>query len=221
MQQDSTLNNLVHAPSYRTSTLGTIPEVVKRGNGPVDVLLIPGWGFGARDFEQFMRTNTSRYRMVAVTLPGFAGSAAPPMPPAGTSYGDATWTRAAEEAIVRVIEREGLRKAVVIGHFIVGTQVAFRLALDHPELVGGLVIVGGEADHHTPTRGDSTGTTPVARRERVASVDRFWGPQWFKTVTKAAFDTKNYRPLQYSRDSVRAMELWKKSSDAPLPVMIR
>jgi pimeloyl-ACP methyl ester carboxylesterase len=215
------LNNLAHAPGYRTSSLGTIPEVVRRGNGPVDLLLIPGWGFGAEVFENFMRANEGRYRMVAVTLPGFAGTAAPPMPPPGTSYGDATWTHAAEEAIARVIEREGLRKPIVLGHFIVGTQIAFRLGLDHPDLVGGLVIVGGEPMRYVPSRRDSTRKTPMPREERVAGADRYVAPQWFKTVTKQTFDINNYAPPQYARDSVRAIELWRKSSAVPLPVMIR
>jgi pimeloyl-ACP methyl ester carboxylesterase len=221
MQQDSTLNNLVHAPGYRTSSLGTVPEVVRRGNGPVDLLLIPGWGFGAEVFESFMRANEARYRMVAVTLPGFAGTAAPPMPPPGTSYADATWTRAAEDAIAQVIRSEGLRKPVVLGHFIVGTQLAFRLALDHPDLVSGLVIVGGEPMRYAPSRRDSTGKTPMSKEERITGVDRFLAERWFRTVTKATFDTNNYRAPQYARDPIRAIELWRKSSAVPLPVMIR
>jgi pimeloyl-ACP methyl ester carboxylesterase len=220
-QQDSTLNNLVHASGYRASSSGTLPEVVRRGTGPIDVLLIPGWGFGAEVFESFMRANEARFRMVAVTLPGFAGTAAPPMPPAGTSYGHATWTHAAEESIARVIEREGLRSPIVLGHFVVGTQIAFRLALDHPDLVGGLVIVGGEPMRYVPSRRDSTRKTPMPRDERIAGADRYLAPQWFKTVTKQTFDVNNYAPPQYARDSVRAMELWKKSSAVPLPVMIR
>jgi hypothetical protein len=42
--------------------------VVRRGSGPIDVLLIPGWVFGADVFDAFMRANETRYRMVAVTL---------------------------------------------------------------------------------------------------------------------------------------------------------
>jgi pimeloyl-ACP methyl ester carboxylesterase len=220
-QQDSTLNNLEHLPGYRTSQLGAIPEAVRRGTGPIDLLLIPGWGFGAEVFADFMKANESRYRMVAVTLAGFAGTAAPPMPPAGTSYGDATWTRAAENAIARLIGTEGLRKPIVLGHFIVGTQIALRLALDHPDLVGGLVIVGGEPMRYVPSRRDSTGKTPMSRQERVDGMDNYMGPRWFKTVTKETFDINNYAPPQYSRDPIRAMTLWKKSSAVPLPVMIR
>lgn len=168
-----------------------------------------------------MRASGSRYRMVAVTLPGFGGTAAPPMPPAGTSYGDATWTRAAEEAIARLITTEGLHKPIVLGHFIVGTQIALRLALDHPDLIGGLVIVGGEPMRYVPSRRDSTGKTPMSREERVHGMDHYMGPKWFKTVTRETFDANNYPAPQYSRDSARAVTLWRTSAAVPLPVMIR
>jgi pimeloyl-ACP methyl ester carboxylesterase len=220
-QQDSTLNNLEHAPGYQTSRLGTLGEVKRRGSGPVDVVIIPGWGFGAEVFDGFMRANASRYRMVAVTLPGFAGTPAPPMPPAGTSYADATWMRAAEEAVARLIESDGLRKPIILGHFVIGTQIAMRLAVDHPNLVGGIVITGGEPMRYTPSRRDSTGKTLVTLEERVNGIDRFMAPRWFKTVTKQTFDINNYAPAQYARDSVRAAALWRASSSVPLPVMIR
>ncbi|MGH7719618.1 MAG: alpha/beta fold hydrolase [Gemmatimonadaceae bacterium] len=220
-EQDSTLDNLQHAPGYVTAPLGTLGQVVRRGSGPTDVLIIAGWGFGAAEFERFMHDNRSRYRMVAVTLPGFAGTAAPPMPPAGTSYGDATWTRAAQDAIVRVIQGERLRDPVVVGHFVVGTQLALRLALDHPDLVGGVVVVGGEPMRFLPSRRDSTGKTPMPRDERVSGVDAYLAPRWFKTVTKKTWNANNYAPPQYARDSTRGAGLWKTSSDVPLPVMIR
>jgi pimeloyl-ACP methyl ester carboxylesterase len=220
-EQDSTLDNLQHAPGYVTAPLGRLGQVVRRGSGPIDVVIIAGWGFGADVFERFMQGSVSRYRMVAVTLPGFAGTAAPPMPPAGTSYGDATWTRAAEDAIVRLIESERLRQPIVVGHFIVGTQLALRLALDRPDLVGGVVVVGGEPMRFVPSRRDSTGKTPMPRDERVSGMDNYMGPRWFKTVTERTWDANNYAAAQYARDSARAAELWKRSSDVPLPVMIR
>ena len=221
LQLDTTLNNLQHAPGYRTAPLGTLGAVVERGNGPVDVLLIPGWGFGADDFEAFMQANRSRYHFVAVTLPGFSGTAAPPMPPAGTSYGEGTWTRAAEDALVRLIAERGLRKPVVIGHFVVGAQLAIRLAADHPALVGGVVILGAEPMRYFASRRDSSGRTPAGREERAASVDRFQAPRWYKYVTTQTWETNNYAPSQYSSDSARAAALWARSARVPMPVMIR
>ena len=61
----------------------------------------------------------------------------------------------------------------------------------------------------------------MPRDERISGVDLYLAQRWFKTVTKQTFDTNNYRAPQYARDSMRAVELWKKSSAVPLPVMIR
>jgi len=220
-EQDSALDNLHHAVAYTTAPLGTLGAVVRRGTGNVDVLIIPGWGFGAGTFDRFMRANDTRYRMVAVTLPGFANTPAPPMPASGVSYGDATWTRAAEEALVQLIRSEGLRKPIVLGHFVVGTQLALRLALDHPELVGGVVIVGGEPMRYLKSRRDTSGKTFLSPAQRVAGVDTMLAPRWYKTVTKRTWLANNYAAAQYAADSARAAELWEASSEVPLPVMIR
>src|SRR5262245_60814298 len=72
--QDSTLNNLVHAPDYVTALLGSLGAVVERGRGPIDMVLVSGSGMGASVFEGFMRRNADRYHMLAVTLPGFEGT---------------------------------------------------------------------------------------------------------------------------------------------------
>jgi pimeloyl-ACP methyl ester carboxylesterase len=221
IEQDSTLDNLVHPRDYRVADLGTLGRVVRRGTGPIDVVLIPGWGFGAEVFDDFMRANESRFRMVAVTLPGFAGTLAPPMPPAGTSYAAATWTRAAESAVARLIESERLDRPIIIGHFIVGTQVALGLAARHPDRVGGLVIVGGEPMRYVPSRRDSTGRTPMPPDERARGIDEFVAPRWFRTVTRRSFDVNNYAAAQYSRHVAGARALWQTSADVPLPVMVR
>jgi pimeloyl-ACP methyl ester carboxylesterase len=220
-RQDPALNNLVHAAGYETVRLGVLDEVVRRGSGPVDIVIIPGWGFGADDFAQFMQDNASRYHMTAVTLPGFGRTRAPPMPAAGTSYAEATWTRAAEAAIARLIEGDRLHKPIIVGHFMVGTQIAVRLAIDHPDLVGGVVIVGGEPTRYQPSRWDSTGNTPMPLEERVHGVDSMLAPRWFKTVTRQTWNAGNFKPFVYSRDSTRAARLWMESSNVPMPVMIR
>ena len=52
--------------------------------------------------------------MYAVTLPGFGGTPAPPMPVAGTSYGGQTWTNGAVGGIKRLIVREALDRPVIV-----------------------------------------------------------------------------------------------------------
>ena len=78
--RDSTIDNLVHAEDYVTAELGTLGAVVEHGTGPIDMVLVSGFGLGTSAFEGFLRRNADRYRMIAVTLPGFEDTAAPPMP---------------------------------------------------------------------------------------------------------------------------------------------
>ena len=219
-QQDSTLNNLEHPQGYLAASLGNLGEVVRRGTGPVDVVIIPGWGFSARDFEGFMTANERRYRMVAVTLPGFGGRPAPPMPPAGTSYAEGTWTRAAERAIADLIRAEGLRRPVILGHFIVGSQMAFRLATAYPDLVGGVVSIGAEPMRWLPSPRDSSRRTPATLEERARMIDQF-AVRWYRTVTEQTWDFNNYRAPQYARDSTVAAQLWSESAAVPIPTMVR
>ena len=108
MEQDPGLNNLVHPEGYHTAEPGTLGGVIRRGAGAVDMMLIAGAGFSGEVFEGFMQANAERYRMLAVTLPGFGGTPAPPMPPEKTSYGELSWIRGAQEAVVRLIEEEKL-----------------------------------------------------------------------------------------------------------------
>lgn len=218
--QDSTLDHLVHPPGYVTSEPGTLGAVVERGRGASDVVLVSGFGLGASAFDDFMRRHAKRWHMLAVTLPGFEGSAAPPMPPAGTSYGEQSWTRDAAEAVARLIRDRGLRRPVLVGHFINGTQVAMRVARDHPELVRGVVLLAG-----TP-RFEPATVMPFWPRDlsldrKVAMVDRVLAPRWFKTVTRATWVTNNFKADDYSTDPARGKRFADLANAPPLPVLVR
>jgi len=218
--QDSTLNNLVHAPGYVTAPPGTLGGVVERGHGSIDMILVSGSGFGASVFDGFMNRNLGRYHMLAVTLPGFAGTPAPPMPPAGTSYGDQTWTRAAADAIVRLIHDRGLHRPVLVGHFVNGSQVAMRVAVEHPELVRSLVLLAGTPRYEpvTPTRFWPKNLT---LEQKVRAVDQFSAPRRFKTVTRETWNSNNWKATDLSVDSSRGSRWRDQTNDAPLPVLIR
>ena len=53
MDQDPSLNNLVHPEGYETATTGTLGRVTQVGDGPVDMILIAGAGFGGEVFQAF------------------------------------------------------------------------------------------------------------------------------------------------------------------------
>ncbi len=73
-KRDSVINNLVHTPGYRTSELGAIPTFVKLGRGKQTLILLPGLGFDASVFKDFMETNKKEYTMYAITIPGFGNT---------------------------------------------------------------------------------------------------------------------------------------------------
>jgi pimeloyl-ACP methyl ester carboxylesterase len=218
--QDSTLDNLVHAKDYLTSAPSALGAVVERGQGPIDMVLVSGFGVGASVFDGFMRRNAHRYHMFAVTLPGFEGTPAPPMPAPGTSYGDQTWTRAATDAVVKLIREKKLDRPVLVGHFINGTQVAMRVALDHPEMARAVVLLAGTPRFEpvTPWR---FWPKNLALEQKVQAVDRFSAPRWFKTVTRETWVRGNFVATDYSVDSVLGRRFADSANEPPLPVLVR
>ena len=107
-EQDPALNNLVHPEGYETAPPGELGRVETRGSGPGELVLVAGTGLGVDAYGRFVAEH--RYE----------GTPAPPMPPEGTSYGEATWIRGAADGIAEVIEERGLEDPVVLGHFYPG-----------------------------------------------------------------------------------------------------
>lgn len=220
MLQDSTLDNLAHDAGYVAAAPGELGAVVERGDGPLDMVLVSGFGLGASAFEAFMERNRHRYRMLAVTLPGFEGTAAPPMPEPGASYGDQSWTRAAGEAVARLIRSRKLDRPVVVGHFLNGTQVAMRVAREHPELVRAVVLLAG-SPRFEPVRPSRSWPAGLDAARKVEMVDRFLAPRWFRTVTRETWVRNNFGAADYSVDRARGTRFAGRANAPPLPVLVR
>lgn len=218
--QDPALDNLAHAAGYETAALGTLGAVVERGRGPIDMVLVSGFGVGAGAFAAFMERNTEHYHMLAVTLPGLEGSAAPPMPPAGTSYGEQTWTNAAVDAVAQLVVERKLDRPVLVGHFVNGTQVAVRLAMRHPDLSRALILMAG-TPRFEPVEAMPTWPRGMTVDQKVTAVDRFLAPRWFKTVTRPTWVAGNFTADDYSSDAARGKTCADRANEPPLPVLIR
>lgn len=214
MAQDPSLDNLVHPEGYETAPPGTFGRVEKRGTGPIPMVLIAGGGFGWSVFEPFMKRHENDYTMYAVTLAGMGGTKAPPMPPPGTSYGEQTWIRGGLQALLDLLEREKLDRPVVAGHFLEGSQIGLRMAIDHPERVRGIILFAGTAVMAVPNMSPTL-------EERIRYQDEQMAPNWFKTVTLKTWNDNNFTPQSYSLDPVRGADLFERVSHGPLPVYIR
>ncbi len=218
--QDLAFDNLVHAAGYENAVLGTLGAVVERGDGPIDMVLVSGFGLGASAFAGFLQRNAARYHMFAVTLAGFEGSAAPPMPPAGTSYGAQTWTHGAIEAVAWLVRERGLERPVLVGHFLNGTQVATGVALRHPELARALVLLAG-SPRFEPVESTAYWPRDQTLAQKIAVVDGFLAPRWFKTVTQKTWVAGNFVAADYSTDAALGKKCADLANAPPLPVLVR
>jgi pimeloyl-ACP methyl ester carboxylesterase len=219
MIQDPALNNLVDPPGSETAAPGTLGGVLREGTGERTMILVPGLGFGGGVFTEFMAAHAADYRMLAVTLPGFGGTAAPASPPETTSFGEQTWTTAALGALERLMDAEGLEDAVVVGHWIGGTQIALRLAMARPHRVAAVVLLAGSA-RMTTTDPERAAWISTPER-RLVSVDKYMAPLWFKTVTRETWDDNNFLPSDYAVDPVRGLRLWREAASPKLHVWVR
>jgi pimeloyl-ACP methyl ester carboxylesterase len=142
------------------------------------------------------------------------------MPPAGTSYGDQTWTRAAANAVVRLIKERRLRRPVLVGHFVNGTQVAAQVALDDAVGARGLVLLAGSS-RYEPVEATPYWPQGLTLEKKVAMVDNGLAPRWFKTVTRTTWVANNFLPTDYSVDEAHGKTFADRANAPPLPVLIR
>jgi pimeloyl-ACP methyl ester carboxylesterase len=219
MKQDSTLNNLVDPPGYQTAPLGSLGKVKRAGTGTQPMILIPGLGFSGGIFDEFMNSFAEQYKMYAVTLPGFGGTAAPPSPPEKTSFGEQSWTNGALAGIEKMIKDEKIQNPILVGHWLGGTQIALRLAMKHADKIKGVVLLAGSAKMLvTDTAFATYYGTP---ERRVSSIDRYLAPLWFRTVTRETWDDNNFLPGDYAVNPIRGLRLWREAAEPKLHVWIR
>jgi len=131
---------LLLAPTLRAETT-PLAHVETVGGGETHLILIPGWMCDWTVWDEFMRRNEASYTMHAVTLPGFVGEA-PPAPDDAQRFAETPWLNNAVAAVAQLIEDEDIGSPIIVGHSL-GGQIAMRLAIDRPELVGKVVTVDG------------------------------------------------------------------------------
>lgn len=139
-------------------------DVEIQGEGKIDLILIPGVGQNWQVWTDFMNRNQDRYRMHAVTLPGFDGTQPPPERENDRII-STPWLDNAEAAIVAYCDEMQLDNPHVLGHGM-GGHLALRVALNHSERVAsGISVVGPPA---LPIAGNPQLLT---RENRIAMVN--------------------------------------------------
>lgn len=218
MQQDPALNNLRLPEGTKTVPYGTLGKVAKIGTGPKNTLLIPGLGFGAEIWDDFAERNKNRFSMYAVTLPGFGDTPPLAMPPEGTKYAQTTWTRSAISAIEKLFEKERLERVTIIAHWAIATQIALQLALDHPDRIDSVIVIGGPLKVYFEN--SPTDMLKWTAGERALFVEGL-GDKWFRTVTRRTWDDNNFMSYDYAVNPRRGLYLWREAQRPMLPVWIR
>lgn len=214
-QAPDAFNNFAHLPGTETQPLGQLGHVEQRGQGPIDVILIPGAAFGWQVFEAFMDEHRAYFTMYAVTLPGYGGTPPPPMSPR-EDFTEPIWLDAVDEALARLIEEEGLEQPVVVGHHLQGTYHALQLGLKYPDRVRAVVTVAGEPSRVLTRQSRRATMTPEARAENVRTQ---WQP-FFETVSVERWKQGQYAAGFYSTDSLRGQILWDEAAAVPVPTQV-
>jgi pimeloyl-ACP methyl ester carboxylesterase len=93
-----------------------------------------------------------------------------------------------------------------------------RIALDHPDKIGGLVVISGQPNRFTPSPVDKT--KPATLQERWRNVHEQRVP-FFKTVTPETWSNGMLSPQNYCQNPVRAKELRDESHQVPVPTILR
>ncbi len=213
--QDAARDNLTTPAGYPTSKPGTLGAVARKGNGSRHMILIPGAGFGGEVFGALAEAFADTYTTWAVTLAGFGGTPAPPTPPAGTSFGAQTWTMGAVDAIGALMVERDIRDAVLVGHWLTGTQVALQVAAKHPDRVRAVILIAGAA------RMVQSGRPVPPLPQRVTYIDTTMAPKWFKTVTRETWDDNNFFPHDYAVNPVLGLRYWREAARPDLHVWVR
>jgi pimeloyl-ACP methyl ester carboxylesterase len=105
------------------------------GGGP-PVLLVHGWLSSGRLWERLANRLAQRFTVYSLDLSGF-GESDKPISGYGVRYGS--------RLLYAFCAHFGLTRAAVVGHDI-GGAMAVKLAADHPDVVGRLVLVSTPAD---------------------------------------------------------------------------
>jgi 3-oxoadipate enol-lactonase len=131
----------------------------QQGAGP-DLVLIPGLGASVHAWYAQLRGLSPVMRVTAVDPRGHGGSAKPPGP---------YTMRLLAEDVAALMRSLGIGPAVVAGSSM-AAMVAVELTAAHPELVRGLVLVGGFAKLGPPGKERMEERAQAAEREGMGSL---------------------------------------------------
>ena len=126
---------------YRIESGATV-HIRDEGNraGPPLVLLHGAYA-SVHAWEPWVDELGDEFRLISFDLPGFGLTGAVP----GGDYSRANMSRTLDQ-IMRLMK---LERAIIVGHSM-GGSVALQYALDHPQKIRGLILIGSSGVRRTP-----------------------------------------------------------------------
>lgn len=218
---DLSRNNHVLPSDYKSLPDHHLPAITKRGRGRQTLILVPGMYSGAKSFDGFISRNQSQFKFYVVTPPGINGTPARSIPTQGSGFGELYWTRRLERDILDLIRTEKLKKPVIVADGNPASVAAFELAVEHPDKIGGVILVGTNLVQFFPSPKDPTRKSPITFQERLVSIDEGWAAKWFKYVTPETWVSNDMRPEMLSHDHLKGQKAWQAIQAAPLEIKIR
>jgi pimeloyl-ACP methyl ester carboxylesterase len=155
--------------------------------------------------------------MYAITLPGFGDTAPLPIPPEKSRYAETPWIQSTVSAIVKLFEQEHIERVTIVAHWALSTQIALRLALEHPDRVESVILVGGVLKVYYDNSPAMLNWTENQRSQFVEGMSQ----RWFKTVTRRTWDDNNFMSYDYAINPRRGLFLWREAQAPSLTVWIR
>lgn len=219
-QDGAEINNFVHAPGTATAPLGELGHVEVIGDGPVDLVLIPGAAFDWTVWRSFMARNADRYTMHAITPAGYGGTNPPPMPVANDRFENREWTEALLGAVVKYVRDNDLDRPIVVGHHLMGDYYAMRLALDHPDLFRGVAVIAGSPARFLPSPTSQGRPATPEERVEIVHTNPSQAPL-FRSVSLDQWKSGTYTADLFCADAERGQELYDLQVSVPLPTQIR
>jgi pimeloyl-ACP methyl ester carboxylesterase len=157
---------------------------VEQGPGAgLPIIFLHGVTDSWRSFEPVLRLLPTDVRAIAISLRGHGDSG---RPDGGYTYGEMAGDLRA------FMERRGIASAIVVGHSM-GSMVAQRFAVDYPDRLAGLVLMGSFATlHQRADLAEFVSTTiapvtdpiaaPFAREWQLSTTARTIDPAFLDTV---------------------------------------
>ena len=211
------INNLEHSENYTTSEWGVLGDVKEFGSGDQTMILLPGWGFDWTIFEDFIANYKDEFKIYAITIPGFGSTNAPAMPKEIGNYSGTHWTKGVLKGINDLMDEKKIEKATLVSYFTYSNLIATRLALDFPDRIERLIVISGMAKFTS----NYVSYEPSSLQQRIFYIEKSMAPQWFKTVSKETWDSGNFHPEIFTKDSIKAKKYWDQMSSISIPTMVR